>query len=505
MSLWFCRGTPFGCEITPFIATDSSKYYSKSNAEDDAESILRCNNCAGYINSMCRMESSSWLCVICGEENKSTRVQQSRFNKGHRESSTSLAIKEAYFSIPHPTKSFLQSISKKVEAQEEFSTPNTPTPPNIATTDFLNETSIFNPTNIPPPPTSPTTTTPTNESSKYNNKSNSFKAAKPKPSAVPISSYSTYFTPAIKRPLVQVFLLPERMAPDILEGVVDCLLASIRVMHPDIQVILLSYSSVIGVYSLDSFTTNNENKSNDDTFDIPITFASYNDIDDSDDIPPWEEDEFNIPLDNMYVSIKDSNLIDSHLLDSAEHGHLNEVADFHQTARPLSQCRQVLYHALESFGSRAIRTSRSKNRSSNSLDNPTPRVSISEDALLNSDVERATISTIDWILHHRLGNDSSNDVRYHEEDMNAGSRGYEEDDGNTSNSNGIGANSGASEGRGLWGNLKTWLGWDGTSSAREGLKRGRGLVSGIAAVGGPGPIDDCSGVVLHVFVTEEVK
>lgn len=56
--------------------------------------------------------------------------------------------------------------------------------------------------------------------------------------------------PSIDRPLVHIFLVQENMALDTMEAVVEGLTATMEELHPDIQVILMSYSNRIGIYRL---------------------------------------------------------------------------------------------------------------------------------------------------------------------------------------------------------------------------------------------------------------
>jgi len=56
--------------------------------------------------------------------------------------------------------------------------------------------------------------------------------------------------PADERPLIHIFLIQETMALDAMEAVVEGLSATIGELHPDIQVVLLSYSNRIGIHYL---------------------------------------------------------------------------------------------------------------------------------------------------------------------------------------------------------------------------------------------------------------
>jgi hypothetical protein len=57
-----------------------------------------------------------------------------------------------------------------------------------------------------------------------------------------------YKVPASLRPLVQMFIVQESMNFDCIQAAVEAITATIKTLHPDMQIILLSYSHRIGIY-----------------------------------------------------------------------------------------------------------------------------------------------------------------------------------------------------------------------------------------------------------------
>ena len=438
-------GMPFGCEILPFLPIPSSRLYSE--AMIDAETVLRCTHCSAYISPLCRMESSRWICILCGQENSMTRSEFVRF-KGQRESD--LSVRDYAFPLPQPSKKFLHALQLK--SQHAYQDQGT------------NKT-VFRPSMPPPPSTSlhrgrgqPTEAVSTSV-----------------PSPIPLESHSVYFSPASRRPLVHVFLLPARMGADVMEGIIDSLMAGIQVMHSDAETVLLSYADLIGVYSLRDYHQGS------DEDPIPIKYASYTDFEETQN---QDDDLFldDVPIrltSEMYVNIDDTLHDDDPILDFAQHGCLKEVADFHETYLPLRYSRQMLLRALESFGERCLKSNRSK-----PVVGAKDQHSVSEDALLNSDVERAVLSVVDWILCY--------DERGEQPLDDGGDTvlpNVEDDDE---------YDSGREVQKGFWGSIKDWMGWTQSESNLE-------YDSKKSWLSRRGPIDDCSGVVLHVFITQEVK
>lgn len=445
-------GTPFGCEIVPFLPIPSSRIHSDDMI--DAETVLRCSNCSAYISPLCRMEFSRWICVLCGSENSMTRSQFMRF-KGNRDAD--LSVRDYAFALQRPSKKFQKILESKFQhlhlSQEQQVRHR-----------------VFQPS-IPPPP------------STLQIRMAESRESNPTPSSsmsglLPLESHSSYFSPVHRRPLVHVFMLPARMGPDVMEGIVDSLMAGIQAMHPDLHVVLLSYSDVIEVYSLHHYHSDQE----DDP--IPVKLASYTDFDDA----PTPFDDFfqdDVPIQltkDMYVNIDDTLDEDDPILGFAQHSCLSEVADFLETAMPLRFSKEVLLRALESFGERCLKSNRSRR-----VPATKSNLSINEDALLNSDVERAVLSVVDWILcyesdHHQPHSDTGEDsaIPDHTEEEDYDLLGREER-------------------KGLWGSIKSWFGLAPSALQSEFDNTQTRWLSR------RGPIDDCSGVVLHVFITQEVR
>ena len=443
-------GTPFGCEVIPFLPVPSSRIFTDDML--DAEAVLRCSPCAAYISPLCRMEPNRWICILCGSENSMTRSQFVRF-KGSRDSD--LSVKDYAFALPLPSKRFQKIRDSKFQhlhvSQEQQARHN-----------------VFQPIVPPPPSTS---------SARWPQSRETMPISAPHvSSSLPLEMHSNTFAPAHRRPLVHVFMLPARMGPDVMEGIVDALMAGIHVMHPDLHVVLLSYSDAIEVYSLLQYRSMSE----DDP--IPVKWASYTDFEDAS--PPLEEffhDDVPILTKDTYVNIDDTLDDNDPILGFAQHGCLSEVVDFLETAMPLRYSREVLLRALQSFGDKCLRSNRPRR---GGMANTS--LSINEDALLNSDVERAVLSVVDWILcyggdNHQQHPDSGMDSALPDVD--------EEEDYDLL---------GRGERKGLWGSIKSWLGLASNALSSELDTRTRLLSR-------KGPIDDCSGVILHVFITQEVE
>ena len=68
--------------------------------------------------------------------------------------------------------------------------------------------------------------------------------------------------PVIQRPMVHIFLIQESISYDCLQTVIDGISEAINKMHPDIQIVILSFSNRIGLYNLvnedDSLSSNTD-------------------------------------------------------------------------------------------------------------------------------------------------------------------------------------------------------------------------------------------------------
>jgi hypothetical protein len=204
-------------------------------------------------------------------------MTRSEYTKFKTNRDLSLSIQEYAFPLPLPTSKFLQTITNKTTTTSQSST-----------TTNINR---FNPSVPPPPmklkmklPNSDEFSAEKNESSVRNNESWQ-KKTNSLHHHIPIDSYSNTFLPINRRPLVHVFMIPERMGSDVLECMIDCLMSGIQVMHSDIQIILLSYSNIIGVYNLQTYnnsnstnTTTNTNTPEEEV--VNIKYASFIETDD---------------------------------------------------------------------------------------------------------------------------------------------------------------------------------------------------------------------------------
>lgn len=68
----------------------------------------------------------------------------------------------------------------------------------------------------------------------------------------PSSNRGKYAIPASRRPLVHVFMVQESMSIDALKCSIKSIRDAVKDMHPDIKIVLLSYSDRLGVYRLGS-------------------------------------------------------------------------------------------------------------------------------------------------------------------------------------------------------------------------------------------------------------
>lgn len=66
----------------------------------------------------------------------------------------------------------------------------------------------------------------------------------------PLSCQGKFAVGASRRPLVHVFMVQESMQLDCLKALVECLTKVVEDMHPDVKVVLLSYSSRLGVHRI---------------------------------------------------------------------------------------------------------------------------------------------------------------------------------------------------------------------------------------------------------------
>jgi len=139
--------------------------------------------------------------------------------------------------------------------------------------------------------------------------------------------------PSIDRPLVHIFVVQENMALDTMEAVIEGLTVTLQELHPDIQVVLMSYSNRIGIYRLS------------DEIGVPtvqyIHMATSNGqgkVFEGRDLQDLNEDGEGIQ--NVEVTTPLSNVI-----------------SFKKAAKRLGDCRQTLEMAISSiFDSEPIKT-----------------------------------------------------------------------------------------------------------------------------------------------------
>lgn len=71
-------GVPWGGTVTPFAAVDENGIPPVNLAKD--QRLLRCENCWGYINPFCEMESNAWNCPLCDSSNALSDSDIARFS-----------------------------------------------------------------------------------------------------------------------------------------------------------------------------------------------------------------------------------------------------------------------------------------------------------------------------------------------------------------------------------------------------------------------------------------
>ncbi len=174
-------GLPYGAIITPFIGREDLPLSTNMTLANDATEIARCEKCTAYMNPFVSINNSAtrWNCSLCHTRNDLPRSNHSRYRQ-------------------HITKN---GTVNSLEEQQ------------CLLTDF-------------PMP---------------------FREI----DGVPTACNGQTSIPAEQRPLVHVFLVQESMAPDALQAVAEAIEHTIaNCMHPDIQVVLLSFSNRIGVFNL---------------------------------------------------------------------------------------------------------------------------------------------------------------------------------------------------------------------------------------------------------------
>ena len=170
-------GLPYGAIITPFIGRDDLPLPHTVTLAGNASHISRCERCMAYINPFVNINASAtrWICSLCYAQNDLPRASNSRYRQ----------------QLP------IKSLEEQQCLLSDFPVP--------------------------------------------------FRAI----DGVLESCEGKSDVPANQRPLVHVFLVQESMPVDALQAVLEAIEYVVsQCMHPDVQVVLLSFSNRIGLYNL---------------------------------------------------------------------------------------------------------------------------------------------------------------------------------------------------------------------------------------------------------------
>ena len=156
---------------------------------------------------------------------------------------------------------------------------------------------------------------------------------------IPKKYIGTTSIPATERPLIHIFLIQENMALDAMEAVIEGITAAVAELHPDIQVVLLSYSNRIGIHNLS------------DKIGIhTVQYIHMATLDGQGKI--FEGNEMQDLIDNDNASSNTTGI-----QDVAITVPLSDVISFRSAAKRLGDCRQTLEMAISSiFDSEPINT-----------------------------------------------------------------------------------------------------------------------------------------------------
>ena len=219
----------YGLLVTPFIATDegSSLLQYNPKLQSHRSAVARCEACGAYINPFCDSTSLRWICSLCD-----TRNSFSRHMLRYRQVDLRLLPEMQHLLLDYPLP---LSSADDGGASNSRASPGTGVGAN---------TKIDNGT----------------------------KRQKTRADRRKEKLHSKYHCPANERPLVHVFLIQESMPLDCIQAAIDAVTQATSAdpdtgLHPDIEVIILTFSNRIGIYRLhpDIKTKNGPNKTERDT------------------------------------------------------------------------------------------------------------------------------------------------------------------------------------------------------------------------------------------------
>jgi hypothetical protein len=200
---------PYGLLATPFIPSDDGASLLQHNPKLQSYrhgGVARCDNCGGYINPFCDSTALRWVCALCD-----TRNTFARSMLRYRQVDLKLLpeMQHLLLDYPLPLSTGEDGGVKGARSTGSLSSRSNPSTKNKKTKAQIKLERIR----------------------------------------------SKYHCPASERPLVHVFLIQESMPLDCIQAVIDAISMAtsadpVTGLHPDIEIILLTFSNRIGIYRL---------------------------------------------------------------------------------------------------------------------------------------------------------------------------------------------------------------------------------------------------------------
>jgi hypothetical protein len=199
----------YGLMVTPFIATDEGSsllQYNPKLQSHRSSGVARCDHCGGYINPFCDSTSLRWICSLCD-----TRNSFARNMLRYRQVDLRLLPEMQHLLLDYPLPLSTGEDGDAGSSAEESA----------------NKRGI-------------------NKKKKKKTSKEEKRKAK---------SHSKYHCPSSERPLVHVLLVQESMSLDCLQAAIDAISDATNAhpdtgLHPDIEIVLLTFSNRIGIYRL---------------------------------------------------------------------------------------------------------------------------------------------------------------------------------------------------------------------------------------------------------------
>ena len=309
----------YGLLVTPFIALEDGSSLCQYNPNLQSlyrtTGIARCDDCGGYINPFCDVTTMRWLCSLCETRNIFTRNM-----KRYRSIDMKLLPEMQQLMIDYPLPLHTTEVDQVLISKKK--------------------------------------------KIKGNN----------------IKKNKLYYCSANERPLVHVFLIQESMSLDCIQAVIDGISHATSPdpntgLHPDVEVILLTFSNRIGIYRLhcDEIVSDDSNilsKINDitttkSTYLLPscVQYCHFsidnvlNDVDKLSYMKSNDEDDennggiFEGQNDSAFLSLA-SSMSDSTRTTTTKVTpllSLNEIASFDDIRVPIGQVRQSLRTSLSAL------------------------------------------------------------------------------------------------------------------------------------------------------------